>query len=666
MDDESNAADLQSLVDAMCLGTSSKRDLDALSDMLADDPAAQQYYLKYCRMHVELFFCCNEMRLNDSILAGIRSQRNAPSAPSSYVLADSSPFDSSAHVFFSGWPMAYLIATLVTALGLLFFAFTNIAPPGHIAGPAIHDKQLPHPLTPDPQPSIVGRITGMVDCVWEGSGGRAQGSGEDTAQRLAAAATPRGTTESGQQSDLPSPAHRPEGLVGGSGAGGEGGLHLHSAIHLNDRFALRSGLMEITYNTGARVILQGPVTYKVDSAAGGYLSVGKLTARLEKKAETQNLPSPAGTDLKGWSGRGAGGEGGSQRDTDGDHNQPQSALTLALSRKRARGPDSSLPLPPSTFAVTTPSATVTDLGTEFGVEVTSTGVTLAQVFSGVVEVQRGSRNGRRLAETCRLVEGSSATIRPEDGEIHLASRVANPVTFVRRMPRPENHDCGTVAYWRFEEGPANTKVPDQGYLGTRHVSYVKDRSGNGNHLRTQNENNAPVYRTDVPATTIPQTGQPNRGSLEFGPSPEGSPRYLFSYDDSNFSRALNHREFHQWTVEASVKFTELGKHPETFVCWEHFNNDGIGESSLYLQVAQQGVFSARGRDATNKFIILNGVTPLVAGLWYHVAEVGDGKTLSLYLFDPAIGAISSRRHDRICRPRAHRQPLLACGAGNVR
>ena len=38
--------------------------------------------------------------------------------------------------------------------------------------------------------------------------------------------------------------------------------------------------MEITYDTGAKVILQGPVTYEVESAAGGFLSLGKLTARV--------------------------------------------------------------------------------------------------------------------------------------------------------------------------------------------------------------------------------------------------------------------------------------------------------------------------------------------------------------------------------------------------
>ena len=55
-------------------------------------------------------------------------------------------------------------------------------------------------------------------------------------------------------------------------------------MSLGDKFALASGLMEITYDTGAKVILQGPVTYEVESN-GGYLSVGKLTGKLEKKGQ---------------------------------------------------------------------------------------------------------------------------------------------------------------------------------------------------------------------------------------------------------------------------------------------------------------------------------------------------------------------------------------------
>ena len=59
-----------------------------------------------------------------------------------------------------------------------------------------------------------------------------------------------------------------------------------SRVSLGQRFDLASGLMEITYDIGAKVILQGPVTYSVE-ANGGYLAVGKLTGKLEKKNEPE-------------------------------------------------------------------------------------------------------------------------------------------------------------------------------------------------------------------------------------------------------------------------------------------------------------------------------------------------------------------------------------------
>ena len=61
-------------------------------------------------------------------------------------------------------------------------------------------------------------------------------------------------------------------------------------VPLGRKYELASGLMEITYDTGAKVILQGPVTYEVESARGGYLAVGKLTARVEKRGERVQSP----------------------------------------------------------------------------------------------------------------------------------------------------------------------------------------------------------------------------------------------------------------------------------------------------------------------------------------------------------------------------------------
>ena len=112
-------------------------------------------------------------------------------------------------------------------------------------------------------------------------------------------------------------------------------LHLavDSDIASGRQIRLDSGLLEITYEMGATVILQGPAAFQVDDN-GGYLSIGKLTGRLEEKIDDSN---------------------------------PQSLI-------------------PNPFVIRTPTAVVTDLGTEFGVEVDKDGFTTSYVFRGEVRL----------------------------------------------------------------------------------------------------------------------------------------------------------------------------------------------------------------------------------------------------------------------------------------
>ena len=127
--------------------------------------------------------------------------------------------------FSSGWPVAYLIATVIFGIGLLIGSVVHVSQPVQVA----RQSSMPSRTDAETKKEIVGKISGMVDCKWAGTA-------------------------------LDSPA-----------------------VPLGRKYELASGLMEITYDTGAKVILQGPVTYEVESATGGYLSVGKLTARVEKK-----------------------------------------------------------------------------------------------------------------------------------------------------------------------------------------------------------------------------------------------------------------------------------------------------------------------------------------------------------------------------------------------
>ena len=335
-----------------CLeGAATAEQCEQLDDLVHDNPEARRLYVQY---------------LNDSmclrcIVSTPREKEIGPVRLSTDL--GNTPYGAAGYLS-SGWPVAYLVATVIFGIALLIGSLVPVSQPVQVA-----EQSLPmtkRPSAPEPQMESVGRITGMVDCQWEGSGFRVQGS------------------------ELPSPA--------GRGAGGEGGSdglhpsslipHPSSRVSLGDTFALASGLMEITYDTGAKVILQGPVTYEVESAAGGYLSVGKLTARLEKD------------DKRGM-----------------------------LNAERSSS-SSSFIIHRSSFAVRTPTATVTDMGTEFGVEVQPSGTTSASVFRGIIEVQPIACNGQR-SQAIRLSENQAARVEKDSGG--AASWFATSLPIRRRL-----------------------------------------------------------------------------------------------------------------------------------------------------------------------------------------------------------------------------------------
>ena len=172
-------------------------------------------------------------------------------------------------------------------------------------------RRWPHSETAqsasEPLPPIVARITGQHECRWAKDSWRPQPSG-----------------------------------------------HLRRDCDLH----LTAGLVEITYDTGTRLILEGPAKYRVDDRNAGALGLGKLAARVPRRAVG--------------------------------------------------------------FCVETPSATITDRGTEFGVEVTADGVTSVAVFQGEVDVAGGA-TGRSSRAAERLTAGQAA-------------RIAQFDTLVQRIP----------------------------------------------------------------------------------------------------------------------------------------------------------------------------------------------------------------------------------------
>jgi hypothetical protein len=113
---------------------------------------------------------------------------------------------------------------------------------------------------------------------------------------------------------------------------------------------LTAGQLELAFDSGAHGILEGPADFEIRSHNGGYLRLGKLTARV-----------------------------------------PRQAIG---------------------FAVETPTALVVDLGTEFGVEVDARGETEVQVFKGAVDFASTDaaklKQGQARAPGRRLEAGQAA------------------------------------------------------------------------------------------------------------------------------------------------------------------------------------------------------------------------------------------------------------------
>ena len=367
--------ELRSLTASMCDGVILPHQRDRLETLLANDGEAREFYVFCMALHAQLLW--RHQGRTDEVMR--LAALEAPTLP--LVAFFDRAIGGTTGYFATGWPAAYLVATVIFGLGLLLGSHIYMSPPEEVA----HDSAPS--VVVEPKVEAVGRITGMVDCKWEkkglgirdwglekGSGFRVQGTEAENHQFRAF------------QSLIPNP---------------------QSLVHLGDKFVLTSGLIEITYDTGAKVILQGPVTYDVESN-GGYLSLGKLTGKLEKRGE--------GREERG------------EADKSEIRNQ----------KSELSGPSPLSPLLSPLFVIRTPTATVTDLGTEFGVEVTKDQQNHLHVFQGkvVLRMETSTAGAPRQIE---VNAGDSASVDPRGVVTHYSGPQARTalkaIGFVRKISR---------------------------------------------------------------------------------------------------------------------------------------------------------------------------------------------------------------------------------------
>jgi len=484
----------------------------------------------------------------------------------------------------SAWAFSYSVATVLLAIFLLSAWSYTITHPSADSLAVKNSRGATHSgsdANKNPEFTFVGRVSGMVDCRWADE----------------ATATSPG-----------------------------------AAVGLNRRYAIKSGLMEITYDSGAKVILQGPCDYKVESPRGGFLQMGKLVARVGEgsgvggQGSGTNLPSPIG--------RGAGGEGL------GPHSQP--ALTLALSqRERGRNPESPnsrtpnpksptprAPRPTPLFAVRTPTALVEDLGTEFGVEVLQSGETSSHVFQGQVRVRLdGAGNGGRGAGN---QNPESPNPRTSNHELVLSAGQSARVVAGERAVRPATTGCDAAA--NFVRAMPLPQAVQESQAYEKLVLSLDP---------------AVYYRMERPKPTgdrflvFDSAAGGHHGQLRLGNDFGGSPYWNGRFGDSlnfrgpyvsdrvivpDYPKTTNDR----LTVSAWVLAAGRPEWAMIASNWgEEVDRTGQFHISLY-PVDGDLVACVTQRDGRRIELREGENYPFPLGVWQHVAIVADGAMLRLY------------------------------------
>jgi hypothetical protein len=321
-----NDRSIAELLASLCDETISPEEMQRLDHLICTDPAVRRLYMEYLDLHARLSY---QFHQSDDSMLSVLPPAAVPFPPG--VLQESSEFMPSASALlspFGSFLFSYSLAAVIVGIGLLIGWVYQVSTTQEFVRDTA--RRSTTPSRQDRENPFVGRVTGLLDCRWVD----------------------------------------PKSAVAD-----------YSHVSLGRKYALASGTMEITYDSGVKVILQGPCTYQVESKTGGYLSRGRLTALVETR-------------------------------THGD-------LSSEIEKS-------------ALFSIRTPTARVTDLGTEFGVDVDKSGMTESHVFRGRVVLtvlQGGKKEGERIT----LAANESARIerKPGGSSLSMSRRSVDPAGFMR-------------------------------------------------------------------------------------------------------------------------------------------------------------------------------------------------------------------------------------------
>ena len=206
-----------------------------------------------------------------------------------------------------------------------------------------------------------------------------------------------------------------------------------------------------------------------------------------------------------------------------------------------------------------------------------------------------------------------------------------------------------VAYWRFETGPANSDVIHTIGAG-QFEGTTPDSSGNGNNLSVWEQGGGAgyQYRTDVPFSTVPQTGATNNFSVK---NTGGGPA-MFTGSSVSMPSGVDVETMtpSAFTVEASWKPENGGYRTVVGRDAQNVSTSNSALAALYFQARPDNSVGIQFTDLAGNTHEAFSPAGLIQGFdfgtdpdglmghWYNLAGVSDGTTLSMYVNNVLVAA----------------------------
>jgi hypothetical protein len=533
IDGPDNRSEYEMLLGRIFDGGGSQEDRLRLAAILAEREELRNEYIAAMRLHASLYWHCmpgtplsvDELQRHSAVEATV--QQEAPSVSTSEltaaihsshtpirrtgILGFLSRLGNRAKIF------SALAALLLTAVGIMWLAHqhSGTQDADKIASVSPHSDRLPKTS------GAVARLVRTYACTW---------------------ANPQESPADGD------------------------------CLLAGQELSLRSGITEIAFSSGARVILQGPAQFRLDSPLSATLTAGKITATVEEAA--------------------------------------------------AKG-----------FTIHSPGMEAIDLGTEFGLEVSPNGLEQVHVFRGEVNVTASPAKGPpATAQRLLANQGIEVNLNTKGAKLvaNNGERFARSVDEAQKNRhvvaywRFEDHPVGVLV-------PESQKgnAPVRGSLDS-------SLNGNDLYTwseKTQPQFSDNVPAGEIPQTGD-ANGASLDNSVPPGAGVWTRDLFTMSQWSQPSGTDLQTITPAAWTIEASVKPAKPGKTFQTFVARDGLNASATNSklTPLGLYVTPNKHFEVRYCDVDRRSHTATAKSLEVReNHWYHVAVTSDGAKLKLFV-----------------------------------